>query len=107
MSSDEDYSKLAAPFPLEVICQLTILGVSKGDVGELSEEGDNAHTSAVARAFKRACSDFGLGRYIYGLPIVSCCDQGSAGFAPVCSRLDSEGIASVSCSKGSRLPMAI
>lgn len=53
-----------------VICQLTILGVSKEDVGELADEGDNAYTSAIARAFKRACSAFGLGRYIYGLPTV-------------------------------------
>ncbi|MDX2270503.1 MAG: hypothetical protein NW237_00945 [Cyanobacteriota bacterium] len=53
-----------------VICQLTLLGVAREDIGEVGEDGDNKFTSAVARAFKRACSCFGLGRYIYGLPTV-------------------------------------
>jgi len=31
---------------------------------------ENAATSAEAQAFKRACSAFGLGRYIYSVPQV-------------------------------------
>ena len=51
-----------------VICRLTILGVSREDVGEADPEDTNAWTSAVAQSFKRACASFGLGRYLYSLP---------------------------------------
>jgi hypothetical protein len=39
------------------------------DAGECPSTGDeNAWTSAIMQAFKRACSPFGLGRYHYNLP---------------------------------------
>jgi hypothetical protein len=51
-----------------LICRLTILGVSKEDIGEPSSDGDNPATEALAQSFKRACTAFGLGRYLYHLP---------------------------------------
>jgi hypothetical protein len=51
-----------------VICRLTVLGISREDVGEADPEDANAWTSAVAQSFKRACASFGLGRYLYSLP---------------------------------------
>jgi hypothetical protein len=51
-----------------VLCRLTILGVTREDVGECNQADENAATSAVAQSFKRACSAFGLGRYLYSLP---------------------------------------
>jgi hypothetical protein len=59
--------------PDGVICTLTILDVTKADVGDYpSDYGDtpNDHktTTAAAQAFKRACASFGIGRYLYQLP---------------------------------------
>lgn len=62
-----------------VVCRLTILGVTREDVGEAeTEEFDrqsgemrpnpNQATSAAMQAFKRACAAFGLGRYLYSMP---------------------------------------
>jgi hypothetical protein len=49
-----------------VTCELTILGLgSHSATGEEWADDDNAGTSAEAQAFKRACSCFGLGRYLY------------------------------------------
>jgi len=63
-----------------VICQLSILGVTREDVGETEDDeavGQNgqpqkrrgAHPvfGGVAQAFRRACAAFGLGRYLYSL----------------------------------------
>ena len=49
-----------------VTCTLTIngLGCHTGSGEEWADE-ENAMTSAEAQAFKRACSCFGLGRYLY------------------------------------------
>lgn len=49
-----------------VTCTLTIngLGCHSGSGEEWADE-ENAMTSAEAQAFKRACSCFGLGRYLY------------------------------------------
>lgn len=49
-----------------VICSLTIhrLGCHTGSGEEWADE-QNAMTSAEAQAFKRACTCFGLGRYLY------------------------------------------
>lgn len=54
----------------KVFCHLTIAGITKCDVGECDQKDTNAATIAVAQAFKRACSTFGLGRYLYALPQV-------------------------------------
>jgi hypothetical protein len=51
-----------------VICTLTILGITREDVGEAGTADENAATIAVAQAFKRTCTGFGLGRYLYSLP---------------------------------------
>jgi hypothetical protein len=53
-----------------VVCALTILGVTKSGIGDypLSQDDENPATSAQAQAFKRACSAFGIGRYLYELP---------------------------------------
>jgi Uncharacterized protein conserved in bacteria len=49
-----------------VSCDLTIFGIgSHSATGEEWADDDNAGTSAEAQAFKRACSCFGLGRYLY------------------------------------------
>jgi hypothetical protein len=49
-----------------VTCELTIFGIgSHSATGEEFADDENAGTSAEAQAFKRACSCFGLGRYLY------------------------------------------
>src|SRR5216684_820663 len=49
-----------------VTCELTIFGLgSHSATGEEWADDENAGTSAEAQAFKRACSCFGLGRYLY------------------------------------------
>jgi hypothetical protein len=48
---------------VEVKCTLTVLGVSKEDVGE----GDSLK-AAFSDALKRAAVKFGVGRYLYRLP---------------------------------------
>lgn len=57
-----------------VVCALTICGVTKSGIGDYpADAGDeNAATSAQAQAFKRACSAFGLGRYLYELAPLWC-----------------------------------
>lgn len=59
--------------PDGVVCALTILDVTKADVGDFpADYGDKANenrvTTAAAQAFKRACAAFGIGRYLYNLP---------------------------------------
>ena len=51
-----------------IICRLCINGVVREDVGEFAQDDVAAFPTAVAQAFKRACSSFGLGRYLYSLP---------------------------------------
>lgn len=49
-----------------VTCELTIFGIgSHSATGEAWADDENACTSSEAQAFKRACSCFGLGRYLY------------------------------------------
>jgi hypothetical protein len=49
-----------------VTCELTIFGVGlHSATGEEWADDDNAATAAEAQSFKRACSCFGLGRYLY------------------------------------------
>jgi hypothetical protein len=49
-----------------VTCDLTIFGLgSHSSTGEDFVHGPNACTAAEAQAFKRSCSCFGLGRYLY------------------------------------------
>ncbi len=58
-----------------ITCELTILingeARTRCSTGEFEQNDDFARgTSAEAQAFKRACSKFGLGRYLYALPVV-------------------------------------
>jgi hypothetical protein len=47
-------------------CELTIFGLgTHSATGEEWADDDNAATAAEAQSFKRACSCFGLGRYLY------------------------------------------
>ena len=49
-----------------VTCELTIFGLgSHSATGEEWADNDNALTAAEAQSFKRSCSCFGLGRYLY------------------------------------------
>jgi hypothetical protein len=64
----EGWSVEYRPTTNGLICRLTILGVTKEDIGEASGDGDNPATEALARSFKRACVAFGLGRFLYHLP---------------------------------------
>ena len=51
-----------------VTCRVTIYGfAAHTGLGEEWADNDNAGTAAEAQAFKRACSCFGLGRYLYDL----------------------------------------
>lgn len=51
-----------------VTCKVTIDGLgSHTGLGEEWADNENAGTSAEAQSFKRACSCFGLGRYLYDL----------------------------------------
>jgi len=52
-----------------VVCALTIFGVTKSAIGDYPKDAgdENPATSAEAQAFKRACSAFGLGRYLYSI----------------------------------------
>jgi len=51
-----------------VTCKVTIYGfAAHTGLGEEWADSDNAGTAAEAQAFKRACSCFGLGRYLYDL----------------------------------------
>ena len=55
---------------LVCVVHLSINGLTRAGDGESPLSDDNAATSAYAQAFKRACSRFGLGRYLYDLPTV-------------------------------------
>jgi hypothetical protein len=51
-----------------VTCTVTIAGLgSHSGTGEEWADHDNGFTAADAQAFKRACCQFGLGRYFYAL----------------------------------------
>jgi len=60
--------KTARMAKLVVTCEVTLTGVgSQTGLGEEWAEDDNAATAAEAQAFKRACSMFGVGRYLYDI----------------------------------------
>lgn len=50
-----------------VECTLTVLGISKTDVGTIGDSGDAAK-GAYSDALKRAAVKFGVGRYLYSIP---------------------------------------
>jgi hypothetical protein len=68
-----DWSVIFKPWgESRIICELTIHSVTRSSTGEFDDGKKNAiaeGTVAEAQAFKRACSKFGLGRYLYEIPI--------------------------------------
>jgi hypothetical protein len=58
---------LAVGQKIVVYVTVTICGISHTDVGEASATSENAATESYAQGFKRACAQFGLGRYLYSL----------------------------------------
>jgi hypothetical protein len=68
-----DWRVTYTPCDKRLICHLTIGGVTRSSTGEpdsREERAEMAGTAAEAQAFKRACSMFNLGRYLYTLPSV-------------------------------------
>lgn len=68
-----DWSVSYTPWGERIVCHLTIQGITRSSTGEpdmQAERSEIAGTAAEAQAFKRACSMFGLGRYLYNLPMV-------------------------------------
>lgn len=63
-----DKTQTAVSAKVVVVSKVTIHGLgSHTGVGEEWADDENAATRAEAQAFKRACSCFGLGRYLYDL----------------------------------------
>lgn len=54
--------------PNQVICKLTIFGITKSDAGMASDSDKEPLKAAVSDALKRAAVKFGIGRYLYRLP---------------------------------------
>ena len=68
-----DWSVTYTPWGARIVCHLTIGGVTRSSTGESDRQQERAEiagASAEAQAFKRACSAFSLGRYLYSLPTV-------------------------------------
>ncbi len=68
-----DWSVTFTPWGERIVCHLTIAGVTRSSTGEgdsQSERSEIAGTAAEGQAFKRACTMFGLGRYLYDMPSV-------------------------------------
>jgi hypothetical protein len=75
-----EYTREYAGDRVIVTCALTVAGVTRQAIGESLQTSarhdgstvieENAATTAEAQAFKRACSAFGLGRYLYSVPQV-------------------------------------
>lgn len=66
-----DWAVTYTPWAGRLICHLTIGGITRSSTGEpdgQAERSEIAGTAAEAQAFKRACSMFSLGRYLYYLP---------------------------------------
>lgn len=71
---------LVAGNKLIVFSTVILCGIAHTDIGEAflesrsrkgeTREEENTATDAYAQAFKRACAQFGLGRYLYNLPKV-------------------------------------
>jgi len=67
-------NKLVIPVTL-VICEIAHTDVGEAFLTSFSRKGEpreeeNAATEAYSQAFRRACAQVGLGRYLYGLPKV-------------------------------------
>lgn len=68
-----DWSVSYTPWGDRIICHLTINGITRSSTGEAdsnAEWEENAGITAEYVAFTRACAMFGLGRYLYSLPVM-------------------------------------
>jgi len=68
-----DWAVTYTPWGERLVCNLTIHGVTRSSTGEADSQAERSEisgTAAEAQAFKRACTMFGLGRYLYQLPSV-------------------------------------
>lgn len=65
-------SERAVEWGVPVECQLTVLGVTRADVGQVApgELNENTWKSAYSDALKRAAVKFGVGAYLYSVPRV-------------------------------------
>jgi len=78
----DEYKVIATNDRVMVLCRLTVGGLTRQNGGECTLSDENAFTSAVAQAFKRACAKFGLGRYLYSMPrIWAAYDQSGRSFS--------------------------
>jgi hypothetical protein len=88
-----EYTREYAGDRVIITCALTVAGVTRQAIGESLQANarhdgstvieENAATTAEAQAFKRACSAFGLGRYLYSVPQVwADYDSGKRQFTP-------------------------
>jgi hypothetical protein len=77
--------KLIAGNRVLCVCVVTVDGIgSHSSTGESDASDENSATGAEAQAFKRACMQFGLGRYLYDLPkVVVSYDLDRGGFQGV------------------------
>jgi hypothetical protein len=64
----DEYDVFTEGNKVMVLCRLTVGGITRQNGGECALNDDNAFTSALAQAFKRACAKHGLGRYLYAMP---------------------------------------
>lgn len=62
-----DWSVSYVPWGDRIICHLTISGVTRSSTGEFEPV---AEITAEYVAFTRSCAMFGLGRYLYSLPVM-------------------------------------
>jgi hypothetical protein len=61
----KDEYALISVEPVVVECKLTILGVTKSDVGYSEPSSSEPYKSAYSDALKRAAVKFGIGRFLY------------------------------------------
>jgi len=65
-----EWSVNYTPWGDRIVCHLTIGKITRSSTGEPAQDNPKVDgTVAEAQAFKRACSMFGLGRYLYDLPM--------------------------------------
>jgi hypothetical protein len=66
-----DWAVTYTPWGDKLICHVTINGVTRSSTGEPTAEAERNEidgTVAEAQAMKRACAQWGLGRYLYEMP---------------------------------------
>jgi hypothetical protein len=52
----------------DIICEMTVLGVTRTDVGEVAGFGGSGAKGAASDSIKRAAFSHGVGEYLYDLP---------------------------------------